>query len=197
MGRFRGPFPDIAFEETQMISFDTALARGRVGTDEALAIFDSLEPVDVAFMLGDWRGTGFPTGHVLDGMLEACHWHGKHFIDGERVHPLVFRGERAGQAFTIRPLGARWALRLLQRFPQLKSPAVARMARSLLPLLRTSQPMARLRMTTFRGRLSAAMIYDDAPIIDVFRRVDANTVLGLMDMKGLDRPFFFVLRRVR
>jgi len=178
-----------------MISFDTALARGRVGTDEALAIFDSLEAVDEAFMLGAWRGSGFPTGHVLDGVLEAYRWHGKHFIDGERVHPLVFRGEREGQAFTVRPLGARWAVQLLQRFPQLKSPAVARVARGLLPLLRSSRPAARLRMTTFRGQLGAAMVYDDVPVIDVFRRVDANTVLGLMDMKGLERPFFFVLRR--
>lgn len=180
---------------TQMIPFDAALARGCVSTGEALAIFDSLEPVDEGFMLGAWRGTGFPTGHVLDGVLEAHGWEGKHFIDSERVHPLVFRGDGEGRIFTIRPFGARFAVGLLQRFPQLKSRAVAGIARRLLPLLRSSQPMARLRMTSFRGRLSASMIYDDVPIVDVFRRVDADTVLGLMDMKGLERPFFFVLRR--
>lgn len=180
---------------TQTIPFDAALARGHVSADEALAIFDSLEPVDERFMLGAWRGTGFPTGHVLDGVLEAYHWQGKHFIDSERVHPLVFRGGGGERIFTIRPIGARFAVGLLQRFPQLKSRAVAGIARRLLPLLRSSQPMARLRMASFRGRLSASMIYDDVPIIDVFRRVDANTVLGMMDMRGLERPFFFVLRR--
>lgn len=178
-----------------MMPFDAALGRGHVSTDEALAIFDSLEPVDERFMLGAWRGTGFPTGHVLDGVLEAFEWEGKHFLDSERVHPLVFRAAAQGCMFTIRPLGARFAVGLLQRFPLLKSRAVAGVVRRLLPLLRTSQPTARLRMTSFRGRLSASMIYDDLPIVDVFRRVDADTVLGLMDMKGLDRPFFFVLRR--
>jgi hypothetical protein len=39
------------------------------------------------------------------------------------------------------------------------------------------------------------MIYDDLPINDVFRKVDNNTVLGVMDLKGMEQPFFFVLRR--
>jgi hypothetical protein len=39
------------------------------------------------------------------------------------------------------------------------------------------------------------MVYDALPIIDLFRRVGRDTLLGLMDMRGLDRPFFFVLRR--
>ena len=39
------------------------------------------------------------------------------------------------------------------------------------------------------------MVYDALPIIDVFRRVGADTVLGAMDMRGLPAPFFFVLRR--
>lgn len=46
-----------------------------------------------------------------------------------------------------------------------------------------------------RGKFSAAMIYDNQPIIDVFRKIDANTVLGMMDMKGMKKPFFFVLKR--
>jgi hypothetical protein len=39
------------------------------------------------------------------------------------------------------------------------------------------------------------MIYDFLPIHDVFRQVDDATRLGLMDMRGMDQPFFFVLRR--
>ncbi|MFP4445899.1 MAG: DUF4334 domain-containing protein [Desulfosudaceae bacterium] len=38
-------------------------------------------------------------------------------------------------------------------------------------------------------------MYDQLPINDIFRKVDADTVLGAMDMKGSSRPFFFVLRR--
>jgi hypothetical protein len=64
-------------------------------------------------------------------------------------------------------------------------------------LLATRRSRARLRMLQFRGRVTAAMVYDDVPIQDVFRRIDEDTVLGLMDCKGMERPFFFVLRRRR
>ena len=39
------------------------------------------------------------------------------------------------------------------------------------------------------------MIYDYLPINDVFRKVDDHTLLGLMDFKGMEQPFFFVLNR--
>jgi hypothetical protein len=39
------------------------------------------------------------------------------------------------------------------------------------------------------------MIYDHAPIVDCFRRLDENSLLGVMDLKGMQQPFFFVLRR--
>jgi hypothetical protein len=38
------------------------------------------------------------------------------------------------------------------------------------------------------------MVYDQRPIIDVFREVDADTVMGRMDERG-KRPAFFVLSR--
>ncbi len=50
-------------------------------------------------------------------------------------------------------------------------------------------------MTRHRGKVSATMVYDNLPIHDVFRKMDADTVLGIMDLKGLKKPFFFVLRR--
>jgi len=39
------------------------------------------------------------------------------------------------------------------------------------------------------------MIYDYLPINDSFRKVDDNTVLGIMDFKNSHQPFFFVLKR--
>ena len=63
------------------------------------------------------------------------------------------------------------------------------------PLLHTDEPKARLRTVEHRGVATAAMVYDALPIIDVFRRVDDATLLGLMDLRGLPRPFFFVLER--
>jgi Domain of unknown function (DUF4334) len=63
------------------------------------------------------------------------------------------------------------------------------------PLLYTHRPKARLRVLEHRGVATAAMVYDALPIIDVFRRVDPDTQLGLMDLRGLPAPFFFLLER--
>ena len=40
------------------------------------------------------------------------------------------------------------------------------------------------------------MIYDALPILDIFREVDQATLLGLIDLRGIAQPFFFILRRV-
>ena len=53
----------------------------------------------------------------------------------------------------------------------------------------------RLREVSFRGRSSAAMVYDTQPIIDCFRRIDDDRVLGLMDVKGSPPDFYFHLTR--
>jgi len=147
-------------------------------------------------VLGAWKGCGFPTGHPLDGLLEACHWHGKRFDSSEHAHPLVFTTAR-GRRIHVDPFWPARALPLALRWPALKSPAAGRLVQAALPLLATRRSRARLRMTVHRGQASATLVYDAAPILDVFRRVDADTLLGLMDFKGMERPFFFVLRRER
>ena len=50
-------------------------------------------------------------------------------------------------------------------------------------------------MIEYREKVSTTMIYDNLPINDIFRKIDDNTVLGLMDFKGMPQPFFFVLNR--
>ncbi len=163
--------------------------------EEALALFDGLEPVDVAFMIGSWRGEGFSSGHPLDGLLEACHWQGKRFESAEDVHPLVFATGRGDRTCCVDPQWVGPFLGLAERLRFPPSAAFGRLFQLLLPLLATSRSRARLRMTTYRGRSSATMIYDQLPILDVFRRIDADTVLGVMDRKGMTALFFFVLRR--
>jgi hypothetical protein len=175
-------------------AFDAALRAGRLPADEALALFDSLGTLETADLRGPWIGAEFPTGHPLDGVLAAWHWHGKRFDGDEDVHPLVMRSRRGG-LWHLDPRWANLALPLLVRWPWLKSPAAGRLAWPVLPLLATRASRARLRMLEHRGRLTAAMLYDDLPAHDVFRRVDAGTVLGAMDWKGLASPLFFVLRR--
>ena len=167
---------------------------GVASADEALALFDRLPAVEPSELLGRWRGGGFPSGHPLDGVLETYHWYGKEFRDAEAVHPLLFRSA-AGAVVPLRALllpDPRW----LERWPWLASAAAGELfQRLLLPLLRTERPQARLRVVRHRGVASAAMLYDKLPIVDVFRRLDANTLLGLMDARGIPQPFFFTLRR--
>lgn len=155
---------------------------------DALAHFDALPAVPCVEMHGHWRGRGLPTGHVMDGLLEAYAWHGKSFLSDEQVHPLVFlRGEMRVSVDPWRiPLG-------LARWPLLSRSALACwLFRVGLPLLTTTRPRARLRAMSVRGVVTATMVYDHLPIMDSFRRVDEHTLLGLMDMRGAP-PFFFVL----
>jgi len=39
------------------------------------------------------------------------------------------------------------------------------------------------------------MIYGQLPINDVFRKLDDNTVIGVMDNQHVKEPFFFKLSR--
>ncbi|MFV9453432.1 DUF4334 domain-containing protein [Rhodococcus sp. NM-2] len=56
--------------------------------------------------------------------------------------------------------------------------------------------LARLREIRFRGKVSTAMLYDNQPLIDHFRRVSADVVIGLADEKGQPATYFFHLSRV-
>ncbi len=62
--------------------------------------------------------------------------------------------------------------------------------------LRVAAPLgaAVLRPVEFRGVLSTAMIYCWLPIIDHFRAVDADTLMGVMETRGRVRTHF-ALRR--
>lgn len=51
----------------------------------------------------------------------------------------------------------------------------------------------------YRGKASASMIYDQKPIIDIFRKIDEDTMLGVMDIKNFpsEKSYFFYLKRVQ
>jgi len=164
--------------------------REGVGAAEALAVFDALPAVSPDEMRGHWRGSGLATGHRLDGLLEAYGWAGKAFADDETAHPLLFaRGDGDWVAIDPRwlPVASLGGTRLARSRPAAWAFRLAR------PLLATRRPQARLRRVEHRGVLTAAMIYDRQPIVDLFRRVAPGVLLGLMDMRG-EAPFFFVLR---
>ena len=168
------------------------LQTGKTNTTEALEIFDELNAVDLDFMLGRWKGSGLHTNHPMDGLLETLNWYGKEFVDRDRVHPLLFTDSN-NKIFKVNPLP--YSMDLALRFPIPKNEALKPLYSFLISMLKTEKSKARIRMMEHRGKLSATMIYDYLPINDVFRKVDDNTLLGLMDFKGMEQPFFFILKR--
>jgi len=162
---------------------------------EALEVFDAADAVDPDFMLGTWHGAELPTGHPLDGLLAATGWWGKQFVDAETVHPLLFPTRDGSALWAFNPALAFSVLGLATKLPALKKRSFAALITTLQPLVRTCSPRARLRTTRFRGVDSATMVYDQAPVNDVFRRLSDDAVIGAMDLRGSPRPYFFVLCR--
>jgi hypothetical protein len=179
------------YTEQEALAWLTAHEQSGSTEREALEFFDSLPSVPLDMLTGRWHGAGLPTGHPLDGLLESYGWYGKEFISPECVHPLLFSDGSGGVVVVDS--------RFLPTGLMVKTPKSSRLLPSLFslvrPLLRTTKARARLRMMEHRGKVSATMIYDYLPINDVFRRVDANSVLGLMDLRDVPQPFFFILRR--
>jgi hypothetical protein len=159
---------------------------------EALSRFDACDPAEPADLIGTWRGATLRTGHPLDGLLETLGWYGKRFETAERVHPLIFSDGGPPVALDPAFLPSGLALRL----PGLARSAPLRAAfRASWPLLRARRPGARIEMRPFRGRTGAAMVYLRQPITDHFRRAGPDRLLGCMERRGMERPFFFLLFR--
>jgi hypothetical protein len=161
-------------------------------TEQAFQLYDSLETVEVDFMMGSWKGSGFPTNHTMDGALETFHWYGKSFEDPNNVHPLVFQSFTK-KLFKVNP--GLMPVRLATIIPNKNLGFLGIIFLLIRFFFQTSKSKARVRMTEFRGKITATMIYDQLPIHDVFRKVDENTLLGCMDYKGMKEFFFFVLER--
>lgn len=161
-------------------------------TAAALDIFDAADPVEPDFMIGTWHGAEVPTGHPMDGLLATIGWWGKQFVDAETVHPLLFPTRDGTALWALNPALAFGGLGLARK---LTGRPLAGPITALRPVLHTRSPRARLRTTRYRGSDTATMIYDQVPIIDVFRRLADDAVIGAMDLRGSRRPYFFVLRR--
>ncbi len=166
---------------------------GGATAEAAMGLFDSLPAVHLDTMLGSWHGSDLKTGHSLEGVLESLGWHGKRFDGPEDVHPLVFE-KSGGELFSINPSMIPVSF-IIRHAGWFRKPGMARLFKNFVGILRTNKPRARLRMTEFHGVLTATMIYDALPINDIFRMVDQDTLVGVMDLRGAKEPFMFVLRR--
>ena len=150
------------------------LEKGEADLHAACQLFDSLETVDLESLLGTWRGKEFLTGPPLDGVLKKLNWYGKAFHDTENVDPLLFEVKK-GKVIAVDPV-----------------PFMGKQK-----LTKAVGGEARMRMVEYRGKMSAAMIYDHLPILDHFRKVAEGKLLGMMDLKGDQQPFFFLLEKVQ
>ncbi|GAA4479406.1 DUF4334 domain-containing protein [Rhodococcus olei] len=171
------------------------IAERRASVDEARAVFDDAAPADPDFMIGTWRGAELRTGHPMDGVLDASGWWGKQFVDTETVHPLLFPTADGRALWALDPKRIWFGLLTSPVRPSPEGRDLSRLVSVGRRLVETRRPRARLRTTRFRGVDTATMIYDAHPINDVFRRVDDDTVIGWMDLRGSPAPYFFSLHR--
>jgi hypothetical protein len=162
--------------------------------EAVFAFFDRLDPVLPERLVGLWRGHTIPTQHRLDGVLENLGWYGKRFNADLSADPLLFQiGRQRLAPLDPGGLPLRPVLRLAARFGR------TRMARNgftyLQRALRAQGPVASLKSLHYRGKTSAAMIYDRQPITDHFRRIDGDRLVGVMEIPGEGGGYFFLLAR--
>jgi len=162
---------------------------------DALAWFDGLEPCDESTLRGLWKGQEVRTGHKLDGALANVSWFGKRFDSAQDVHPLVV-ADIFGNPYPLDP----YVVPMTMITSPIPTPGVVKaLAPALMTALRPAVAArshgAHLETIDYRGVRTAAMVYNRRPLVDVFRRIDRNTVLGVMDHESMTHPYFFVLHR--
>lgn len=151
-------------------TFDAFVARTDQIADADLdAFWETLSPTTIDFMIGEWQGGEFDTGHRANGFMKRLNWFGKTFVSASDAKPLVCLnadGEKFSNTEAMNGEATLWA-------------------------------------EEFRGEVTATMVYDGKPVHDHFKKVDAQTVVGIMNGKGaLDtssgapRHLYFYLRRV-
>lgn len=80
-----------------------------VSADALYELFDALPAVEVPFMLGDWEGGVFHTGHRGEKRLDAIRWAGKRFHDEADVDPIISFGD--GGERVVNPILGKATLR--------------------------------------------------------------------------------------
>jgi hypothetical protein len=162
--------------------------------DETAEWFSSLEPVRPDDMVGLWKGRGHPSGHPLDGVLENLRWFGKRFHPDMRADALLFEGA-PGRLVAVDPkmFPIGWAIRLA-RFGRTKS--AVNLFSHVRPRVRAKSTTASLENRMDRSVMTAAMVYDQQPIVDMFRRISDTEIAGKMVVEGDDRRFYFRLNKV-
>ena len=102
-------------------------------------------------------------------------WHGGKFDGGAEPDPINWYGKRFTSASEVDPMLCRNAEGGIYAWD--------------------TWGAAQLREVAFGGKVQACLIYDRLPLMDYFRKVTDNLVVGLADAKGKPMEFFFWLER--
>ncbi|CRZ17613.1 DUF4334 domain-containing protein [Mycolicibacterium neworleansense] len=71
-------------------TFDGFVSReGEIPDAELDAFWALLRPAGIEFMLGEWKGGEFQTGHKANGFMKRLNWFGKTFHSSADAKPLV------------------------------------------------------------------------------------------------------------
>ncbi|MGH3643484.1 MAG: DUF4334 domain-containing protein [Mycobacterium sp.] len=63
--------------------------QGQILDADLDAFWETLSPATIEFMIGEWKGGEFPTGHRANGFMERLNWFGKTFHSASDAKPLV------------------------------------------------------------------------------------------------------------
>ena len=63
---------------------------GQIADAELDEFWATLPPAGIDFMLGEWKGGEFQTGHKANGFMKRLNWFGKTFNSVADAQPLVF-----------------------------------------------------------------------------------------------------------
>ena len=68
---------------------DLTSRTGLIADDELDAFWALLDPASIDFMIGEWKGGEFQTGHRANGFMQRLNWFGKTFHSPTDAKPLV------------------------------------------------------------------------------------------------------------
>ena len=102
-------------------------------------------------------------------------WYGGKFDGGKEPNPINWCGKRFVDASYVEPMLCRKEDGTVYAWE--------------------NWGVAQLREVVWGGKVQATLIYDKHPMMDYFRKVTDNVVVGLGDIKGRPTDFFFWLER--
>lgn len=62
---------------------------GQIPDAELDEFWATLNPADLDFMIGEWAGGEFFTGHKANGFMKRLNWFGKTFVSATDAKPLI------------------------------------------------------------------------------------------------------------